>query len=171
MIVGNGDLAQALKQVDRDNILFFASGVSNSKCTDPNEFLRERELLLSQFSNRHLVYFSSLSIYYSDTHYAWHKRTMEKLIKDTWFNYTIVRLGNLDFGVNPNTLINYLTNKIRSGASFEVQNVYRHIVSLDEFHYWMRLIKCGVSNEMNITGKWTFVPDLVNEIIERSASR
>jgi len=37
MIIGNGDIGKALK--DRDDVVFFASGVSNSQETDEKESL------------------------------------------------------------------------------------------------------------------------------------
>lgn len=46
MILGNGDIASALRPVDRPDRLFFASGVSNSSETRLSEFNRERDLLL-----------------------------------------------------------------------------------------------------------------------------
>jgi hypothetical protein len=36
MIIGNGNIAKVLK--DRDDLIFFASGVSNSSCEDQNEY-------------------------------------------------------------------------------------------------------------------------------------
>lgn len=93
-IIGNGDLASVL--TDREDIIFFASGVSNSKEERPIEFEREMKLLLQQPRNKHLVYFSSLSIYYAKTEYARHKRIMEKTIRNHWESFTIIRLGNID---------------------------------------------------------------------------
>jgi hypothetical protein len=45
MIIGNGMIANNLSKIDNDNVLFFASGVSNSLCNDENEFEREIKLL------------------------------------------------------------------------------------------------------------------------------
>jgi hypothetical protein len=45
MIIGNGLLAGSLKNFDREDCVFLASGVSDSKCTDIEEFGRERNLL------------------------------------------------------------------------------------------------------------------------------
>lgn len=158
MIIGHGDIASAL--TDRPDVTWFASGVSNSKCTDVGEYERERVLLLNQPLGKHLVYFSSLCIYYGSSMYAAHKKVMELTIKHRWQSYTIVRLGNIDWGINPNTLINYL----KAHPEAEIQNTYRHIVSLDEFKYWMNLIPVGARNEMNIPGRMVFVPDLVKAL-------
>ena len=43
MIVGNGSIASVLE--DRDDLVFFASGVSNSSCADEKEYERELNLL------------------------------------------------------------------------------------------------------------------------------
>tara|TARA_R110000868_G_scaffold121330_1_gene321813 strand:+ start:274 stop:798 length:525 start_codon:yes stop_codon:yes gene_type:complete len=164
-IIGNGDIATALKYtdnvvIDREDVIFFASGVSNSSEIKPEPYQRELTLLMSQPKDKHLVYFSSLSIYYSKTEYARHKRIMENTIRNHWNSYTIVRIGNIDWGKNPNTLINYLT----SHPNATIQNVYRHILSFKEFQYWMKMIIVPGKNEMNITGRWAFVPHLMNDL-------
>lgn len=162
MIIGTGDIGSVLK--DRKDLIFFASGVSNSSEKRYSEFKRELELLKEQDYSKHLVYFSSLSIYYSDSDYARHKRLMEHYTRYYFDSSTIVRIGNIDFGKNPTTLINYLTRKISNNEPYEVKEVYRHIISKDEFLYWMDLIPVGVKNEMNIPGRRVWVPDLVKEI-------
>ena len=81
---------------------------------------------------------------------------MENTIKAHFLSYTIVRLGNIDWGINPHTIINYFKHHPEATA----QNCYRHIVGLDEFRYWMALIKPAGKNEMNIPGRMWFVPDL-----------
>lgn len=158
MIIGSGDISSVL--VDRNDVTFFASGVSDSSCTDPVKFEREKSLLLEQPRHIHLVYFSSLCVYTSKTVYANHKRVMENLVRNTFASCTIVRLGNIDWGENPHTLLNYLCNHPEA----PVLHVYRHIVSKGEFLYWMNLIPVGKRNEMNIPGKMWFVPDLVDMI-------
>jgi len=75
-IIGNGDLAQALKKVKVD-ALFFASGVSNSSETRESEYQREKDLLLRQGKSKRLVYFSSLSIFYNKTRYTDHKKEIK----------------------------------------------------------------------------------------------
>ena len=158
MVIGNGDIASVLP--DRDDVVFMASGVSNSACEDINEYEREIKLLMAQDKDKHLVYFSSLCIYYSGSMYANHKYYMERKIIDHFNSYTIVRLGNIDWGSNPHTLINYL----KAHPEAEIQNTYRHIVSKDEFLYWINLIKPGTRDMMNVPGKLTYVPDLMNEL-------
>lgn len=155
MIIGHGDISSAL--TDRPDVTFFASGVSNSKETNVNAFQREMKLLMSQPKDRHLVYFSSLCIYYAKTEYSRHKRIMEATIKNHFAGYTIIRLGNIDWGSNPNTLLNYL----RANPQAPRQSVYRHIISLKEFQYWVSLIPVPGKTEMNIPGLMVWVPDLI----------
>jgi hypothetical protein len=115
---------------------------------------------MEQDKTKHLVYFSSLCIYYSKTEYARHKRIMENTIKSHWPGYTIVRIGNIDWGSNPHTLINYL----KAHPEAKAQPVNRHIISLGEFWYWMDLIPVPGKNEMNIPGRMVYVPDLMKEL-------
>ena len=161
-IIGHGDIAQVLTGVDRPDRIYFCSGVSNSAETRESEYQREKDLLWEQDISKHLVYFSSLSIFYSDTRYVQHKRYMEKLVKSSFDHYTIVRMGNIAWGSNPNTLINFISNKIRTREPFDIQDVYRYVLEKDEFLYWIDLIP-DWSCEMNIVGKRMKVKDIVRE--------
>lgn len=158
MVVGKGDISSVI--IDKEEITFFASGVSNSKCSNPAQFSRERNLLFKMPRNQHLVYFSSLAIYYGFSPYISHKRRMEQLVKDLFDSYTIVRIGNISWGNNPNTLINYL----KAHPEAEVQKVYRHIIDKDEFQYWLSMIQPKTRNEMNVPGRFVWVPDLMREL-------
>ena len=77
MIIGNGLLANSIKEIDTDNVLFFASGVSNSLETRKDAFLREENLLVNHTLNQKnkFIYFSTCSIYaVSYTHLDVYKR-------------------------------------------------------------------------------------------------
>jgi len=158
MVIGHGDIAKVL--TDRPDVIFMASGVSDSKETKPEPYQREMKLLMGLPKETHLVYFSSLLVYWGKTEYARHKRIMEAAVKNHFRSYTIIRLGNIDWGVNPNTMINYL----KSHPDARIQNTYRHIVSLDEFKYWVGFVQPGQRNEMNIPGRMVYVPDLMKEL-------
>jgi hypothetical protein len=164
-IIGHGDIAKVLQKAMRpadDKYIFFASGVSNSQETREEEYKREENLLMGQEHLCHIVYFSSLAIFYSDTRYTKHKLKMEKLIKSFFKTYTIIRLGNIDWGINPHTLINFIRNKTKSNESFEIQDVYRYIVGEQEFLHWVDMIP-EWSCEMNIPGTMMKVTDIVKQ--------
>lgn len=158
MIIGSGDIASVIP--DREDVTFFASGVSNSGCTDEKEYEREKLLLWKISYHSHLVYFSSLSIYYSKGRYVDHKREMEWIIRERFNSYTIIRIGNISWGKNPHTLINYL----KAHPEAPIQEVWRFIVDLDEFLYWLSVIPVGQRNEMNITGRMVWVPSLAKQL-------
>ena len=160
MIVGHGDIASVL--TDRSDRIYFASGVSNSQEMRESEYDREIKLLVSLPQYSHVVYFSSLSVFYATTRYAIHKRRMEDLVKGYFFPSTILRLGNITWGTNPHTLINFITNKIRTREPFEIQDVYRYVLEKDEFLHWIDLIP-EWSCEMNIVGRRMKVKDIVKE--------
>jgi len=159
-IVGSGDIASALKE--RDGLIFFASGVSNSAEMRESEYQREKDLLLRQDRSKRLVYFGSLSIFYGDTRYTQHKREMEQLVKDNFPKYCIVRLGNIAWGNNPHTLINALRNRVANQEPVEIRDVYRYVVEQDEFLHWINLIP-DFNCEMNVTGQ----PMKVAEIFKK----
>ena len=164
-IVGHGDLASVIK--DRPDRTYFASGVSNSQETRESEYQREVDLLAVQDRSKRLVYFSSLSIFYAHTRYAQHKREMEDFVR-WWFpHYTIIRMGNIDWGVNPNTIINYLRDRIQKGKPHIIQDVYRYVVGKEEFLYWIDLIPPW-NCEMTIPGRRMKVSEIV-EMIKKKA--
>lgn len=158
-IIGRGDIATVLQELDRPDLLFFASGVSNSKEIRESEYEREKQLLMKQTNAfPHLVYFSSLAVFESDTRYIKHKLLMEKLVKTFFPKHTIVRIGNITWGSNPNTLINYL----KEHKDAPIQDVYRYIVDKEEFLYWVGKIPSW-SCDMNIPGRRMKVIEIVNK--------
>ncbi|MDQ0591905.1 nucleoside-diphosphate-sugar epimerase [Chryseobacterium ginsenosidimutans] len=135
MIIGSGLIANSLKNIDSKEILFFASGVSNSLETKSSEF--EREFLLLKHSieantESKLVYFSTLSVNdqsKQDSHYVLHKLEIENYIKNNCRNYLILRIGNIvGKGGNPNTLFNFLKNQITTGSEFKVHSKARRLL-------------------------------------------
>jgi hypothetical protein len=162
MIIGNGDIASVLKPVDRHDRLFFASGVSNSKETRREEYEREKFLFLEQPIDKHFIYFSSLSVFYASTAYTKHKKNMEQMVRNRYWQWTIVRIGNITWGNNPHTIINFIRNKINNGEKFEVRDEYRYVINKDEFLHWLGLIPSW-NTEMNITGRRMLVKDIVKE--------
>ncbi len=161
MIIGNGDIASVL--TDREDLIYFASGVSNSQETRREEYEREKKLLLAQDRYRHIVYFSSLAIFFGDSLYVQHKKRMENIIKKRFKHYTIIRIGNITWGKNPHTIINFLRNQIKNNKKLLIQDVYRYIVGEDEFLHWINLIP-DWSCEMNIPGRRMKVAEIVDEI-------
>ena len=127
MIIGNGLIANLFKDSDRENVIFFASGVSNSSETDPAQFQREENLIrktISENPEKLFVYFSTCSIYDSsktNSHYVLHKLKMEELIKTNTKEYLILRVSNaVGKGGNPNLLINYLVRSVKEHQKINV---------------------------------------------------
>lgn len=167
MIVGHGDIAKALKDVaNRDNFIYFASGVSNSGETRESEYSREKDLLLAQDKTKHVVYFGSLAIFYNpDTRYSKHKKEMEVLVQKLFPHYTIIRLGNITWGTNPHTLINFFKNAHQKGEALHIEDTHRYVVEKEEFLHWIEVIP-EWNCEMNITGKQMKVIDIVNTYVK-----
>ena len=162
MIIGDGDIASVLP--DRDDLLFFASGVSNSKEPRSSEFKREKDLLFEQVDkNLPIVYFGSLSIFFFVSPYARHKRKMEQYVK-MFPRWNIIRLGNITWGNNPHTLINFFRNENARGRELVLQDTYRYVVSEEEFLYWVSLIP-NWNCEMNVPGRRMKVKDIVSEFV------
>lgn len=160
MIVGNGDIASVLPE--REDLLFFASGVSNSQETREFEYQRELDLLREQDPEAHVVYFSSLAVFTGASRYVRHKRGMEEAIQEDFPAHTIVRIGNITWGDNPHTLINNFRTHLEKGEDLDIQDTYRYVVDQDEFKYWVDLIPPW-NAEMNIPGKRLKVKEIVDE--------
>lgn len=122
-----------------DDIVIFASGVSNSEETDRLAFQREESLLRETIASTHgkLVYFSTTSLFdpsRSHAPYTNHKRRMEALVAGACSDYLICRACNITGQKgNPNNLINYLIAKILKGQSFDLwQHARRNILDIDD---------------------------------------
>lgn len=140
MIVGNGLIASLFTECDQENIIFFASGVSNSLETKKEEFLREENLIkktITDNPNKVFIYFSTCSIYDSskaESQYVLHKLKMEQIIIQLCPQYLILRLSNaVGNGGNPNLLMNYL---VRSVKNEEIINVHtkatRNLIDVED---------------------------------------
>jgi hypothetical protein len=162
MIIGNGSIASVLE--DRDDLVFFASGVSNSVCVDEKEYEREFNLLKTITTDQHVVYFSNLGIYYKEDRYTNHKKEIEEYIRNNFKSYTIVRIEVCVWAKTPNTILNFFKRQLSEGIEPTIQNTTRYVLSVDEFLYWVKMIKSGVRNEMNIFGRKMTIAQIVEEI-------
>lgn len=135
MIIGNGIIANAVKSYDRKDIVFFASGVSNSLETRTSEFEREFSLLKTVYENnreKKLIYFSTLSIHdqsKQNSPYVIHKKEIEHYIENNMDHYLILRIGNIvGKGGNPNTLFNFLKTQITNQNEFTLHLKARRLL-------------------------------------------
>jgi hypothetical protein len=161
-IIGSGDIAKVLN--DREGAIFFASGVSNSSETNRSEFDREFSLLMNQDYGswaKCLFYFSTISIYYKDSPYIRHKKEMEEVIRAIFPNYNIIRIGNIDWGTNPNTFLNALRAKKAKGEPFELFDEYRYMISKEELLLLTDNLPLTGMNEINVFGRMIKPKDLI----------
>lgn len=140
-IIGNGFIAQSFKNfLNTNNIIIFASGVSNSSNLDNLEFEKEIRKLKDIKNNSQdskLIYFSSCSIEDGSRNkkpYQIHKKKMEMIINQSFENYLIFRLPEIvGSNKNPNTLFNFLVNKIKNKQKiFTSSKCYRNLIDIDD---------------------------------------
>ena len=140
MIIGKGLIANLFTEVDSDEVVFFASGVSNSSEIRKEEFLRE-QILVEETINNHskkiFIYFSTCSIYDSSKYnspYVLHKLHIEEVIKQNTSSYLILRVSNaVGVGGNPNLLMNYLSRQIMSNQELTVhQHATRNLIDVED---------------------------------------
>lgn len=142
MIIGSGLLARAFYDefFQREDVCIYAAGVSNSSCTDLDEFARERQRLteiLRQVQHIHtFVYFGTCSIADPEMQtspYVQHKLAMEQLVKIHPGNL-ILRLPQVAGRTpNPHTLLNFLYARISRSEKFNLWNqAKRNIIDVDD---------------------------------------
>lgn len=140
MIVGNGLIANAFRNNDLEDVVFYASGVSNSLETDENQFRREENLIrktLDENPDKLFVYCSTCSIYDSSKNasaYVLHKLNMEHLVSTESGRYLIARVSNaVGKGGNKNTLINFLVNSIRENKMIQAHiDASRNLIDVED---------------------------------------
>ena len=161
MIVGRGDIASVLN--DREGAIFFASGVSKSTEIKESEFMREIELLDKQDKTKCLFYFSTIALddVNKNNQYHAHKRRMELLIKSNFENYNIIRIGNITWGSNPNTFINYIKNKKSKGESVEIKDEYKYVIDKEQLLLLTNNLPLTGQNTICVFGRMAKVAELV----------
>ena len=163
MIIGNGLISSVFNKNKKDykNYLVFASGVSNSKETNKEQFIREKELILKYiYENKNLtfLYFSSVLVGVTNNDYYNHKLEMEELIKKETDNYVIFRLpqiiGNLG---NKNNLVNFLKDSIINGNEIIVrEGVHRALIDIEDLEKIVNYCKdtCNGNPDMTSNSNW-----------------
>jgi hypothetical protein len=161
MIIGRGDIASILN--DREGAIFFASGVSKSTETKESEFKREIELLDKQDKTKCLFYFSTIALddLSKNSEYHNHKRKIESLIKSNFKNYNIIRIGNITWGSNPNTFINYIKNKKSKGEPVEIKDEYKYVIDKEQLLLLTDNLPLTGQNTICVFGKMAKVAELI----------
>lgn len=129
VIIGSGLLARAFPDtfLARADVCIYAAGVSNSGCTNPNEFMRERQRLTDAMRQAMgvdaFVYFGTCSVADPDalnTPYVQHKLAMEKMVAANP-RHLILRLPQVVGKTpNPHTLLNFLYARISRSEAFDL---------------------------------------------------
>jgi hypothetical protein len=162
MIVGKGDIASILN--DREGAIFFASGVSKSTETNESEFWREIELLDKQDKTKCLFYFSSIALDDMSkigNQYLTHKRKMELFVKSNFKNYNIIRIGNISWGSNPNTFINYIKSKIKNGEPVEIKDEFKYLIDKEQLLLLTDNLPLVGQNTISVFGRMAKVKELI----------
>lgn len=177
MIVGRGLLASLFIENDREETVFFASGVSNSLENRPEEFLREENLIrttISENPDKTFVYFSTCSIYDSSktgSDYVLHKLKMEQLINNLCESYLILRVSNaVGKGGNPNLLMNYLIRSVNNNETINVHTkATRNIIDAEDIkNITFHLLETSELNKIiNVAYLQNYAIIEILEIIER----
>lgn len=141
MVVGNGMIAKSFSAyINREDVVIYASGVSNSAENSEDKFQREIALIkncIEKYVNCLIVYFSTCSISDEsliDTKYVQHKIFIEDYIKKHASSFIVFRLpiviGKTD---NKFTLFNFFQEKLSTNQELFIQkNAYRYLVDVDD---------------------------------------
>ncbi|HCC95378.1 MAG TPA: NAD-dependent epimerase [Flavobacteriaceae bacterium] len=185
MIVGKGLIANLFTEVDLDEVVFFASGVSNSSETRKGEFLREQNLVEDTLANnpeKLFVYFSTCSIYDSSKYnslYVLHKLHIEEIIKQKAKHFLILRVSNaVGRGGNPNLLMNYLSRQILNDQELVVhQQATRNLIDVEDVKNitmkyiaskdWNKIINVAYTENFNILE----IIEVFEQILNKEANK
>ena len=141
MVVGNGMIAKSFSAyINREDVVIYASGVSNSAEDSEDKFQREIDLIktcIEKYVNCLMVYFRTCSVSDEsliDTKYVQHKIFIEDYIKKHASSFIIFRLpiviGKTD---NKFTLFNFFQKKLSTNQELFIQkNAYRYLVDVDD---------------------------------------
>lgn len=163
MIIGRGDIASILN--DREGAIFFVSGVSNSLEKRESEYEREYKLLSEQDKTKCIFYISSITIdnkeKFEISRYLQHKKQMEDYIKSSFKNYNIIRIGNISWGSNPNTFLNYIKSKVKNNESFFISDEYKFMISEKQLLSLTDNLPIDSQNQISVFGQMVKVKDLI----------
>jgi hypothetical protein len=140
MIIGNGLMGTAFRVDEKryGDYIIFASGVSDSKCSDINAFKREEDLVnktISEYPDLVFVYISTILSDMIDNDYYYHKLKMEIMVQEKSKNFIIFRVPQI-IGVhgNSNNLFKHFLNNIKANKINEVYHgVERSIIDVEDF--------------------------------------
>jgi nucleoside-diphosphate-sugar epimerase len=175
MIIGNGLMSKALKDIDLNDYIFFASGVSDSETTDESLFNREKNLLLKTVNNnktKKIIYFSTCDVYDSSKNnslYLKHKLNIENIIKNTSIYWLIFRVSQvIGIGGNKNNLLYKLCSNIVSEKNFLLYPNYdRNLVHISELKTIILIYLSELNKIINIANPFNIkVEDIVKYIEE-----
>ncbi len=172
VIIGKGMIANAFMGNSThilDSIVF-ASGVSNSACTEQKLYEKER-LLLERTVNsclqkgHKLIYFSSAGAVYGNceevmneestvkpvSDYGINKVKYENYIKNSGVNYLILRVSNvIGRNQNQNQLVPYLVSKILGGNVKIYREASRDLVDVEDLVEWTLQLMHTADNKLTI---------------------
>lgn len=177
MIVGRGLIGSLFVNDDREDIIFFASGVSNSLEERSEEFIREENLIrttIKENQEKIFIYFSTCSVYDSSktgSDYVLHKLKMEQLVKNSCDRYLVLRVSNaVGKGGNPNLLMNYLIRSIKNKETINVHTkATRNLIDADDIkNITFKLLDEKVLNKIvNVAYVQNYAIIEILEVIER----
>lgn len=159
MITGRGLLATSLREIDRDELVFYANGVSDStieSIADGNSEAKEIAGIAEQKKAKTFIYFSTIQVNASENFerpYVIHKIKMEELVKRLFADHVIIRTSNI-IGNNPwntHTLFNYLYKSLKEQRKINIlESASRNILDVEHFvnlvnHYLVHYKKEGVT--------------------------
>lgn len=157
MIIGSGLLAKAFLKLyaSSNNVCIFASGVSDSQCSEQQQFKRENDLLveiLSKYSDiPNFVYFSTCSIgdnSLKKSKYVKHKLAMEALVlrHSGAIVFRLPQIASNHLG-NSKNLLNYIYGEIINDHEFTVyEGSYRNIIDIEDIRV---LVECYLNSTKN----------------------
>ena len=171
MIIGSGLMAIACNGIDREDVLFFASGVSDSSEKDDREFQREENMLftnIEKYHNKVFIYFGAIG---GGELYLRHKYKMQSIILQKTNNFIILNLSQVvGHGGNANTLFNAFRKSLLKGEEIKVyRDCFRSLIDIDDVMMILdSLIELKYYGVHNFYGIESLPVDLIVQLMAES---
>jgi len=86
---------------------------------------------------------------------------MEQVVRSNFNNYNILRIGNISWGKNPKTFLNFLRAKRNANEPYELLDEYRYLITEEELLLLTNNLPLKGQNEICIFGKMAKPKDLI----------
>ena len=84
---------------------------------------------------------------------------MEIMVKSYFENYHIIRIGNITWGDNPNTFINFIRERLNNNEPVQIRDEWKYLISKEELLMVVDNLPLKGQSQLSIFGECKKVKD------------